>query len=370
ADLEDCLIRLGDTRDRARATARLLAQEDRGLEPDRTRELESAHSGHHVVGRLVGVQQLGDDPRGSHLVGVEGIDGRFWTVRVARVEELRELRGVARGAIVAVRSRAPDLKPSDRTILEVAGDERAYSAARHRALIPSDRDTYIQMHVRRLEALTREGVVKRTPDGVFHLPETYPDRVRALEGRGGRAIGVVELLDPHPLATQIVYRGPTWLDRLALGDEDRSQLRYEGFGEEVRAAWLKRADTLKALGLGHRDHDGFEAVPDYERALRSMERAHLLQKVERDMGRVAHIARDGDLVQGIFASRLHAAEKSYAVILLDGTATLAPWRPEMDRALNQLVSGRVNGRSFDFTYGREVEKSVEKRLKRGLAVDR
>ncbi|MGQ0532572.1 MAG: hypothetical protein ACT4OF_07765 [Caulobacteraceae bacterium] len=43
AELEEKLIRLGDQRDRERATARLLAQEQRGLEPERTRELEAAH---------------------------------------------------------------------------------------------------------------------------------------------------------------------------------------------------------------------------------------------------------------------------------------------------------------------------------------
>jgi type IV secretory pathway VirD2 relaxase len=39
-ELQDKLIRLGDARDRERATARLLAQENRGLEPERTRELD------------------------------------------------------------------------------------------------------------------------------------------------------------------------------------------------------------------------------------------------------------------------------------------------------------------------------------------
>jgi hypothetical protein len=64
-------------------------------------------------------------------------------------------------------------------------------------------------------------------------------------------------------------------------------------------------------------------------------------------------------------SRLHAAEKSYALIVHDRTATLAPWRPEMDRALNQYVSGEVNGRQFDFKYGRDVEKSIVKGLDLG-----
>jgi len=369
-ELEDRLTRLTDARDRERATARLLAREDRGLEPARTRELEQAHSSQRVTGRMVGFEQMGDDARGPYLVGVESIDGKFWTARVARLEELRALNGVERGAVVSLHRAAPDLKPSDRTILDIAGDDRLYSAERHKALIPSDRDNYIQMHVRRLEALRREGVVERTPDGVFHLPADYAERVRRMEGRGGRESAKLEVLDPHSLEKQAVYRGPTWLDRMASGGEDKSQLRYEGFGEEARVAWLKREDTLKALGLGHDAPHGFDTAPDWQRQLKRLERADLLQKIERDTGRVPHIARDGDRVDGIFASRIHAADKTYALILQERTATLAPWRPDMDRALNQFVSGRVNGRDFDFNYGREAEKSVSKSLLKGLGPDR
>jgi type IV secretory pathway VirD2 relaxase len=289
-ELEDRLTRLSDTRDRERAAARLLARDDRGPEPHRTRELEQAHSSQLVTGRLVGFEQMGDDARGPYLVGVEGIDGKFWTARVARLEELRGLNGVERGAVVSLRRAAPDLKPADRTILEIAGEDRLYSAERHKALIPSDRDNYIQMHVRRLEALRREGVVERTPDGAFHLPADYAERVLRVEGRGGRESAKLDVLDPHSLEQQAAYRGPTWLDRIASGGEDKSQLRYEGFGEEARVAWLKREDTLKALGLGHDGPDGFDTAPAWQSQLKRMERADLLQRIEHDTGRVPHVA--------------------------------------------------------------------------------
>jgi hypothetical protein len=220
--------------------------------------------------------------------------------------------------------------------------------------------------VRRLEALRREGVVERTPGGEFHLPPDYAERVLRIEGRGGRESAKLQVLDPHSLEKQAVYRGPTWLDRMASGGEDRSQLRYEGFGEEARVAWQKREETLKSLGLGVDAPDGFHTTTDWQKQLKRMERGDLLQKIERDTGRVPRIARDGERVEGVFASRIHTAEKTYALVLQERTATLAPWRAEMDRALNNFVSGQVNGRDFDFKYGREVEKS----LKRGLGIDR
>jgi hypothetical protein len=226
------------------------------------------------------------------------------------------------------------------------------------------------MHVRRLEALRREGVVERTLGGEFHLPPDYAERVRRIEGRGERESAKLQVLDPHSLEKQATYRGPTWLDRMASGGEDRSQLRYEGFGDEARVAWLKREETLKSLGLGVDAPDGFHTTTDWQKQLKRIERGDLLQKIERDTGRVPHIARDGDRVEGVFASRIHTADKTYALILQERAATLAPWRAEMDRALNQFVSGRVNGRDFDFNYGREVEKSLSKGLLKGLGSDR
>jgi hypothetical protein len=83
---------------------------------------------------------------------------------------------------------------------------------------------------------------------------------------------------------------------------------------------------------------------------------------------VPHFARDGDSVHGLYTSRIHMAEQSYALIERADhrfSSTLVPWRPEMDRALNQLVSGRVNGRDFDFRYGKGVEKEIAKALSIG-----
>lgn len=363
AELEEKLTRLGDQRTRERATARLLAQEQRGLEPERTRELEAAHSSQRVTGRLVGFERLGDDAKGAQLIGVEGIDGRFWTARIAGPEDLRGLAGVERGAIVEIERAAPGLKASDRTIWEIAQEnDHSYSASLHRQARPTDRDNYIEMHERRLEALRREGIVSREHDGTFLLPEDYPAQVMLREGRGGRESARVTLIDPHALERQAEHRGPTWLDRVADGREDTSQMRSEGFGAEVGSAWKQREKTLEKLGLGERGRDGFETAPGWRDSLTALEQEALRDRIERDTGRVAHFAREGERVHGLYTGRIHMAEQSFALIEHDRTATLAPWRPAMDRALNQFVAGQVNGINFDFKYGRGVEKQITKAL--------
>jgi hypothetical protein len=306
---------------------------------------------------------LGSERNGAHLVGIEATDGNFWTARVARVEDLRDLAGVERGAIVELERAAPDIKPSDRTIWGLAQDnDLAYSAALHREARPGDRETYIKMHERRLEALRREGIVTRERDGTFRLPEDYPARVAAREGLGGRESASVTLIDPHSLERQAEYPGPTWLDRMADGAEDRSQFRHEGFGRQVSEAWKQRETNLEKLGLGEQRGDGFHPAEGWRDHLATIEERALRDRIERETGRVVHFARDGERVAGLFTSRIHLAEQSYALIEHDRTATLAPWRPEMDRALNQFVSGSVNDRGFDFQYGRGVEKEITRSL--------
>ena len=85
----------------------------------------------------------------------------------------------------------------------------------------------------------------------------------------------------------------------------------------------------------------------------------MLRRIERETDRVPHVARDGDAVGGVYAKRVRMAERSFAVIFQERGAVLVPWRAEMDRALNQLVAGRVNGRVFDFKVGREAEKALK-----------
>jgi hypothetical protein len=143
---------------------------------------------------------------------------------------------------------------------------------------------------------------------------------------------------------------------------DWSQVADEGFGKELRQAWAQRGSTLKRLGLTREVEGEIELVPTWRKQLQDMERDDLRQRIERDTGLVPHFAHDGERVQGIFVARIHAHECAYALIADDPTATLAPWRPEMDRALNQFIVGEVHGDQFEFNFGRGVEKSLAKGL--------
>jgi type IV secretory pathway VirD2 relaxase len=291
-DLEDKLTRLADNRLRETATDRLLARDDRGLERADVRELENAHSSQRVTGRLVGFEPLTSDTNGPHLIAIDGIDGQLWTARAARADDLRALNGVERGAIVEIGRADIDVKPSDRTIWEIAQThDLTYSRAMHREARSTDREAYIAMHERRLEALAREGIVTRDASGTFHLPPDYLHQVMAHEGRGGRESISLKVHDPHALQHQIHYEGPTWLDRVAAAIEDRSQLsQTHGFGKEMAEAWKQRETTLERLGAGRSIAGEFYPAEGWREHLRDIERETLLARVERDTGRSPQIA--------------------------------------------------------------------------------
>lgn len=358
---EDRLLRRADMRDRERATARLLAREDRGVERERLRELEAAHSSQRATGRLIGFTRLGPNPPGPQIIAVEGIDGKTWTARVANRELLRELTGVEPGAIVRLERGQPDVMPLDRVILAIARENGfVYSAELHSRAVPSDRPQYIRSLEHRLAALRRAGLIEKTEEGVFLIPEHYEERARRYEARGARESARVTLLDPHALEKQISYRGPTWLDRVGMGLEDGSQLAAaRGFGMEIVDAWAARARTLELMGVAARSGERVVLGGDWQSQLRQMEKEHILRTVEMETGRVPRFARDGDEVAGVFVDRIRAAERSYAVIVHERSAALVPWTREMDRSVNQLVEGRVEGLTFDFKTGRDPERAMK-----------
>lgn len=287
---------------------------------------------------------------------------KFWTARVSHLEELRILNDVPRGAIVELSQATPGLRASDRKILEIAGSERVYSAERHYERVPTDRETFVEMHVRRLEALRMDGIVERDANGAFHLPADYEARVIQREGRG-RETACVELLDRNPIKVQEIYKGPTLLDQVG-ENMSYSQVRDEGFGRDLMAAVERRHQLLREQGLGRGHGPSFKLNEGAEKRLVEMERDQMRQQVERDTGRAAFFAGSRDRVEGVFVGRVHGARESFAIIEKGNYSKLVPWRPAMDRAFGQQVAGQKRGREFDFKYGKGIS------LGKSLGIDR
>ena len=117
-----------------------------------------------LVGRVVG-EGFADELRERRYVVVDGIDGRTHYAEIGSLLPIRKSRRSGTrlsSSALAPRSRAQ----IDRTIAEIAAaNDGRYSDHLHREFDPQASSEYVASHVRRLEAMRREGMVSRLSDG-------------------------------------------------------------------------------------------------------------------------------------------------------------------------------------------------------------
>lgn len=97
---------------------------------------------------------------------VDGVDGRVHHVAVGEATAIEEAKI---GTIVEIAPSAASPRPADRNIAELARGTDDYHPSTHRGIaeaaglrVPGgDYESYIQSHIRRLEALRRAGIVER-----------------------------------------------------------------------------------------------------------------------------------------------------------------------------------------------------------------
>lgn len=113
-----------------------------------------------IVGAYVGVQPLKWDKKAAQLLVLETMDGRLEHVRLASLNrvmiQVRVPEWAYQTAGMPWRERT-----SDWTIAQIAQlRSGVYSKSHHRTVRPGDRPVSIARHLRRLEAMRREGAVE------------------------------------------------------------------------------------------------------------------------------------------------------------------------------------------------------------------
>lgn len=107
----------------------------------------------------------------------------------------------------------------------------------------------VDAHVRRLEALRRAGIVERLSEGVWQVPEDFPERGRQYGAQrlgGGVAVEPRSYLPIERQARVINLAGQA-IDRRWQGLG-----QYGGWQREVKDALRERADFLVEQGLAER----------------------------------------------------------------------------------------------------------------------
>ena len=305
-----------------------------------------------ITGRIID-RGLHDELNDGLYVMIDAADGR---VHYVALDPRQEMEDLPLGAVVEVGPAAAGIKPSDRTIAEIAQrNDGLYTTDAHHTFDPRASDDFVQAHVRRLEALRRANVVRRFPDGSWEIPEDFENRVETLAKKQARYPGRITTLSFLSLETQVNAGGATWLDRQLLAKEPTA-LHGERFGAEAAQALHQRQEHLVEQGLAERDG---QRVRYQRNLLRLMHRRELVaagEKLAKETGLDFVEAQDGDRIEGVYKRSIRLASGKFAIIEKSKEFTLVPWRPVLERQRGKMVSGLMRGSSvsIEFTKNRGI----------------
>lgn len=346
-DLRETLQRVGEREAREAAATKSIWGGRWGAEIDRLQPLE-IKAGERVVGAYAGVQPIGPYGSGPQALVMETMDGRLGHVRLPSLDSALILDRVPERAIVEVRGAARPARASDRTIVEIAGERGGiYSAKDHQVARPADSPAFIERHVRRLEAMSREGACRALSESRFAIPDDYLAKASAADlARHGAVDLEVRVLDVRPLEVQPQARGVTWLDKVAGGLAKGPETGV--LAEEAKALGLQRAAVLKSWGIGSGAPMG---LGEGER--QQLWTLELESQMERlgQAGKPLVRAQEGQRFSGVYLDRAHMGGRTYAVIESKTAVTLAPWRPALEACRGQALTGVLQGGQVDFRFG-------------------
>ncbi|WP_370641467.1 DUF3363 domain-containing protein [Acidovorax sp. Leaf73] len=339
--MEQALVAMGDRGDILRTMHRAMKGEQRELVTDLPVDVT-------VVGRIAAKGLDGELHDRPYLV-VDGIDGRAHYLRLQANTDLAELPV---GGIVESKPQALE-RAVDRTMMAVAKDG-VYTTVHHLAQLlqagNEDPQAMVEVHVRRLEALRRKGIVERVADGVWTVPADLLQRVQQ-KGVQKDAEYTADLRSHLPLEQQIKAVGSTWLDR-GLVASGRPLPSTQGFGAQVRDATSRRIDFLVEEGLAERIGQRMTLARDLLATLRDRELALVGQKIQEETGKMWRPVRHGETVSGIYRRSTQLASGRFAM-LDEGTAfCLVPWRSVIDQRLGQRLSAEIRGANVNWNLTR------------------
>jgi len=303
-----------------------------------------------IVGRVTGCG-LADEMAERRYVIVDGIDGRSHYVSIGASDERLIV-----GSIASLSNTPTTARQADRTIADVAAANGGrYSTERHRFHDHTASDAYIEMHVRRLEAIRRAtGGVERDITGEWRIAPDHIDRAARYEAqRAAERPVTIETLSPLPLQQQVAIDAPTWLDR-QLTNDVAHDTATTAFGRDVRRAMAQRQQWLIEQGLMQRDDGGTVTFRrDLVDQLRRREVTRVAGQLSQELGLPFAETEPGRLIEGIYKRPIDLASGRYALIERSHEFSLVPWRPVLEKQLDRYVSGRAIGDSISWTLGRE-----------------
>lgn len=290
-----------------------------------------------VTGRLAAILP-GDELRNGKLILLDGMDGRQWTHAIGETETAL-LPDV--GGVVTLSASPARAKPADRTIAGLASRHGGtYSDEIHAREDPSASPAFRLAHKRRLEALRRMGVVKRSENGDWAIPDDFEARILKAEAKRAGVQIRVESWRPTKDLTEAMSE--TWLDRLNPGVQKRS---ITGFGADVRAAVSARTDWLASERMALTSKD----------ELRRLNQSAFWSALGNEASRTGKQAVDFNEAtdfRGRYSRNVDLAQGRFAVLESDTQIALVKWQTRIANWKGRDVSVARSGRQLQWTLAR------------------
>lgn len=313
----------------------------------------AAEAGERVEGVLVHLGPA-DDLGDTFLAVIETERDELRYARFERQADMVQLDGAEPGALVAFEPNEPKVRPSDRTIADIADRTGGlYSAEHHQTEAPSVSRGLVRANIRRLEAMRRMNLVSRTQQGAFIVGHDHLKRAMIYEDRIARRYPLSATVASYwSLEEQVHAIGPTRLDRVLAG-EAASPEGKSAFARQHAATLQQRRLFLIEQGwLGQSEQ---MLSRDAMRRMAETELHSLAQEVSKEIGKPVVSVRLNS-VSGVYTQRFDLAQGRVALIVGERQATLVPWRPALERFAGREVYGelRAQGMSWGLSRGRGI----------------
>ncbi|BCA57502.1 hypothetical protein HMP06_0271 [Sphingomonas sp. HMP6] len=351
--LESTLRELGDRGDIVRTMQKAMRAEGHDRDP-MSFQIHDAAPAMPIVGRVVD-KHLSDELGENLTLVIDGIDGR--THHISGVDQAK-VADARIGSVIEIGATDAGPRPADRAIAGMAEDgiyrpSRHLEQARFDGRVPSgDYEGFVDAHVRRLEALRRDGIVERIDVDQWRIPQDFEARAAAHDAGQGRQLNI-SVLSTFDLEKQIMADGTTWLDRRLVGGGP-SDIGPVGFGQEVSQAMERRRERLIEQGDATRQQNGRVL---YRRDLLSTLEAREVARAGAELAASKPMpfraAGDGETVSGTFTGTVQLTSGKFAIVEKSHEFTLVPWRPAIDRQVGKEVTGITQAGSVSWQLGRQ-----------------
>lgn len=270
---------------------------------------QAGEAGRSIIGRVAG-KGLADERYDKGYLIVDGTGGKAQYVALPPRTELEQYSpGVVVEIKVSSAPRAADKTIAAMTVNGIYRTDPHLAVAKAQPHPERDPREVVEARVRRLEALSRAGLVERQTEGVWSVPQDLPERGCQYDAQ--RLGGVtVELKSHLPIERQA---------RLIGGGKGLGDL---GFGSEVKESLQQLGSFLAEQGLAEKRGQRIVLARNLLATLRNRELAQTAQDIAADTGLEHRPVIDGQRVAGIYRCSVILASGRYASLM---TAWALAW---------------------------------------------